>query len=210
RTTSVGRSLEIELDPVVQRDGSFFKLNQSDRLIAIIEASLVEQVEETIVYRCTISSVTVAGITQVESYLISDPPNQAIAGVTRRSVIEDVPPAIRETPRVITQKLSFSSFPARGEFVFVAGGCSAWPDDDDPLCVYRGHITADFGTDPSLEIGLGREDCEEILNYPVEAFDLWVRMELVDRQPGVGEVKIEERFASALKRRRIGDLIADP
>ena len=211
RSTSIGRSIEFRLEAAsVEADGSTFMEREEDSLFALIRVNLVERIEETILYRCTTRSVTVAGLPQVETFLISDPPLQAIPGVTGRAVVDDVPVSIRETPRVITQNLSFSSFPATGEYALVAGACAAWPEADDPHSVYRGQIDAKFGISETSEIELSRDECERLFSYPVEAFDLWVRMELVDRQPGVGEVKIEERFASALKRRRIGDLIADP
>lgn len=211
RSTSIGRSLGLRLEPVnTEPDGSIFAMDEESTLIATFKVSLVERIEETILYRCTNRSVTVAGLPQVDTYLISDPPLQAIPGVTGRAVIDDVPLSIRETPRVITQNLSFSSFPATGEYALVAGACAAWPETDDSRLVYRGAIGADFGVSEALEIELSWEDCERLLSYPVVAFDLWVRMELVETQADIGEVEVEERFASALKRRRIGDLVTDP
>ena len=176
RDRSLNRRLLIEADSFSVGKSGQFELSK-DCLAANLSIRLVDQRRETLVYECTERSASSIGIRRVETFRISDPPMQPLAGVSDRARLGDIPKSVRREPMAFSDSLSLSTYPLLLEYQLVADAVDEWiVIGSDPRLLRSGSRQLNIGVREDLEIEFCDQEFEVLASIPTKSFCLRVRI----------------------------------
>lgn len=203
RDRALDRRLLIEADSVSVGKRGQFELSE-DCLAANLSIRLVDQGRETLVYECTERSTSSIGIPLVETFRISDPPMQPLAGVSDRARLGDIPKSVRREPLAFSDSLSLSTYPLLLEYQLVADVADQWiADDSDPRLLRSGSRQLDVGIGKNIEIEFCDQEFELIASIPAREFRLRVR--IVPDGWSLGRIRVAamERTVATVSRKEL-------